>query len=394
MSSLARTLAETARNRATQLPIVTVTGPRQSGKTTFCRSIWADKPYVLLETPHVLAQALGDPQAFLAGLKRGAILDEIQNAPVLLSYLQGITDADPTPGAWILTGSQHFAIVEGISQSLAGRPAMLELQPFSLEELRESFPGKELAEHVLNGGYPRIWTGGVDRSSWLADYVMNYIERDLRRIVEIGDLVTFQTFLKLCAGRTGQVLNVASLGEDAGVTHTTARRWLSALEASYVVHRLPPLHRNVSKRLVKAPKLHFLDTGLACHLLGIRDANDLAFHPLRGALFESWVVSEVRKARIHRGLQPDLAYYREGKGSEVDLVVERGLDPIVVEIKSSVTPPLDAAKALRPVVETLEKATIASRSITKRVVYAGAELFTIQGTVFVPWNAIDRVPWD
>ncbi|MBI5361813.1 MAG: ATP-binding protein [Planctomycetes bacterium] len=393
MPSLSRTLVATARDRASKLPIVTVTGPRQSGKTTFCKAVWANKPYVLLETPDVLARALADPRDFLDRLKGGAILDEIQNAPVLLSYLQGITDADPTPGAWILTGSQHFAIVEGISQSLAGRPAMLELQPFSVEELREAFPGRELAEHALNGGYPRIWTGGVDRSSWLADYVMNYIERDLRRIVEIGDLATFLTFLRLCAGRTGQVLNVASLGEDAGVTHTTARRWLSALEASYVVHRLPPVHRNVSKRLVKSPKLHFLDTGLACHLLGIRDANDFAFHPLRGALFESWVVSEIRKARIHRGLQPDLAYYREGTGREVDLVVERGLDPIVVEIKSSVTAPLDAAKALLPAVETLGRASVASRSITKRVVYAGNERFSVQGTEFVPWNGLDRVAW-
>lgn len=394
MPGLPRTLAVTARDRASRLPIVTVTGPRQSGKTTFCKAVWGDKPYVLLETPHVLAQALGDPEAFLVGLKRGAILDEIQNAPVLLSYLQGITDADPTPGTWILTGSQHFAIIEGISQSLAGRPAMLELQPFSMEELRESFPGRELAEHVLNGGYPRIWTGGVDRSSWLADYVMNYVERDLRRIVEVGDLLTFQTFLKLSAGRTGQVLNVASLGEDAGVAHTTARRWLSALEASYVVHRLPPLHRNVTKRLVKSPKLHFLDTGLACHLLGIRNEDDFAFHPLRGALFESWVVSEIRKWRIHRGLQPDLAHYREGAGREVDLVVERGLDPIVVEIKSSVTPPLDAARALQPAVETLEKASIASRSVTKRVVYAGSERFTVQGTEFVPWSQVADVTWE
>jgi uncharacterized protein len=370
-----------------------VAGPRQSGKATFCRTEWGEKPYVLLETPDVLARVLADPRGFLDRLRGGAILDEIQNASVLVSYLQGITDTDPTPGAWILTGSQHFALVEGISQSLAGRSAMLELQPFSVEELRGAFPARGLAEHVLSGGYPRVWAGGVDRSSWLADYAMNYIERDLRRIVEIGDLITFQTFLKLCAGRTGQVLNVASLGEDAGVTHTTARRWLSALEASYIVHRLPPLHRNVTKRLVKSPKLHFLDTGLACHLLGIRNEDDFAFHPLRGALFESWVVSEIRKARIHRGLQPDLVYYREGTGREVDLVVERGLDTIVVEIKSSVTPPLDAAKGLQPVVETLEKASIASRSVTKRVVYADSERFTVHGTEFVPWSQVADLAW-
>ncbi len=388
-----RILTRLALERSRQLPIVTVTGPRQSGKTTLCKAAFPDKPYVSLETPDVREEATRDPRAFLARFPEGAILDEVQRAPEITSYLQEIVDARNRNGEWVLTGSQHFALVEKITQSLAGRTAMLQLLPLSFEELRAEHAGDDVNVQIVRGGYPRLYDQAIPPAAWFADYVMNYVERDVRQLLGIGDLATFHTFLRMCAGRVGQVLNLFALGADCGVSHATARRWMSVLEASYVVLRLQPLHRNVTKRLTKSPKLYFFDTGLASHLLGIRGRDDLVHHPLRGALFENWVVTEVMKWRWNRGLSTDLAFYRDARGAEIDLVVEKALDPIALEIKASQTPPLDLGPAFAAFEALLSSAPLAPRRVERRVAYAGDRRVRVDGIELLPWNEIDRADW-
>jgi predicted AAA+ superfamily ATPase len=262
----------------------------------------------------------------------------VQHVPELLSYLQGEVDARPEPGRFILTGSQHFGLSQAVSQSLAGRCGALVLLPPSLDELR-AFPNapSELLPVLWQGGYPRIYDRNIPADQWLADYLATYVERDVRQVIHVGDLQAFSMFLKLCAGRTAQEVNLSALGADAGVTHHTARAWLSVLETSYIVHRLPAWHVNVRKQVVKAPKLHFFDSGLACHLLGIREPEQLCLHPLRGAIFESWVVSEVYQGFVHRGEKPSLFHDRETRGLEIDLIIERATGWDAVEIKSGAT---------------------------------------------------------
>lgn len=390
---ISRIARNVALERAAQLPVLTVTGPRQSGKTTLCRAAFPAKPYVSLEAPDIREEARLDPRGFLARFPDGAILDEVQRAPDLLSYLQERVDARQRNGEWILTGSQNFALGARIAQSLAGRSATLQLLPLSLEEIRTTGVRSSLDEQILRGGYPRIYDQDIPPAVWFADYVGNYVERDVRQIQEIADLATFQTFVRVCAGRVGQVLNVSALGADCGITHTTARRWLSVLEASYVAFPLRPLHRNVTKRLTKSPKLHFYDTGLAAHLLGIRTREELAYHPLRGALFECWVVTEVLKWRWNGGLPGDLAYYRDARGTEVDLVVDKALDPIAAEIKLGQTLSFDVGPAFAALERTLHGGPVPARSVERRVVYGGERRSEVAGIGFVPWSDVDRLSW-
>jgi len=293
---LAPRLAEAARS----FPAVTLTGPRQSGKSTLCRHLFPKKDYVNLEAPDVRNFALEDPRGFLAQYPNGAILDEVQRTPDLPSYLQPMIDNDPEPGKWILTGSQNFALLESVNQSLAGRSAVLSLLPMSFDEISEFADApKTLDEVLFTGGYPRIYDKKLSPSQWLASYVATYIERDVRSVSNVGDLTTFQRFVELCAGRTGQMINYSNLAGDAGISQPTAKAWMSILEASYIVFLQPAYSTNLRKRLVKMPKLHFYDTGLACWLLGLRSADQLATHPLKGSIFESWVVSEIVKHRVH-----------------------------------------------------------------------------------------------
>lgn len=381
-------------DRASRSPILTVTGPRQSGKTTLCRAAFPDKPYASLETPSVLRAALEDPEAFLARFPDGAIFDEAQRAPALFSYLQGIVDEDPRPGRWVLTGSQHFGLLQSITQSLAGRTTLIQLLPLSVAELRTVREMNDPLEAIWLGGYPRAVERGDKAGEWFADYTMTYLERDARQVLEIGDLITFQTFLGLCAGRAGQLLNLASLGADCGISQPTAKSWLSVLEASYVAFRLPALHRTVRKRLTKSPKLYFYDTGLMCYLLGIRSTADLRDHPLRGPIFENWVVTEVLKWRWNRGMRSDLAFYRDQRGAEVDLVVDVPLRPIVAEIKASVTRPNLPERAFDALVDTLESAPVKPLHIDRRVVYAGSESVQVAGTRYVSWRDVGAVDWE
>ena len=338
-------MAATLTDRASQYPVVTVTGPRQAGKTTLCRHTFASKPYINLERPDLREQALSDPAGFLAQHPQGALLDEVQRVPQLLSWLQAEVDEHPGPGRWILTGSHNFELMQAITQTLAGRTALLQLWPLSLAELAAGgkVPGRDglrIDELLLAGGYPRIHADGLEPSVALADYFATYVERDLRQLIELRLLDAFRRFVRLAAGRIGQLLNLSSLAADAGVSAPTAQAWVTLLEASFVVHRLPPWHANLGKRLVKQAKLYFCDVGLAAWLLGVREAGQLASHPLRGALFENLIVNEFAKHALNLGLAPGLHFYRDSNGQEVDLLVEYGLPPGqlgLVEIKSGQT---------------------------------------------------------
>ena len=351
---LPRTLHPHLLEAAASLPIVTLTGPRQSGKTTLVRAAFPHLPYLTLEAPDTRERALLDPRGFLNGLREGAILDEVQRAPDLLSYLQGWVDDDPRPGRFVLTGSQNLLLLDRVSQSLAGRTRILNLHPFSLAELqgREPWdpevgpppddagtdtPRRSLNETLHAGLYPRIHDQRLDPGPWLSDYRATYVERDVRQILNVQDLDTFTRFLGLAAGRNGQILNASSLGNDAGIDHATARRWLSVLEASFLVVLLRPHHRNFGKRLIKSPKIYFLDPGLLCSLLGIRNADDLGVHASRGAVFESFVLSELVKAYAHRGRRPPLWFWRDSSGHEIDFLIDQGSHLTAIEAKSAET---------------------------------------------------------
>ncbi|MEM1179061.1 MAG: ATP-binding protein [Acidobacteriota bacterium] len=329
-------------------PVVTMTGPRQAGKTTLCRAVFSGLPYVNLERPDVRLLAQEDPLGFLGRYPDGAVIDEVQRVPELLSYIQVRVDEVRRPGQFVLTGSQNFSLSQGISQSLAGRTALLRLLPLSVEETGTAGLDLSVDEMLFRGFYPRLYEMQLNPTQMLGDYFETYVERDVRQLSELRDLVTFQRFVRLLAGRTGQLVNYSSLGGDVGVSHTTIREWLSLLEASYVIFRLPPYFANISKRLVKSPKIYFVDVGLAAYLLGIESAAQIFTHPLRGALFENLVVAEALKARTHRGQRGDnLFFYRDSSGLEVDLLLAVADRLIGVEMKSGATFSKSFLKGLR-----------------------------------------------
>lgn len=334
---LPRTAADTLRALARYYPVVAVTGPRQSGKTTLARAVFADLPYLNLEEPDVREAAAADPRGLLGHYPDGAVIDEAQRAPELFSYLQARVDEDRRLGRFILTGSQQFGLHSGISQSLAGRVGYLHLLPFSLEELAQAGGPPSLADMLLAGGYPPIHDRGIPPGIWFGDYVRTYVERDVRQLVNVRDLGQFQRFVRMCAMRVGQTLNLSALAADCGLTHNTAQAWITVLEASYLVFRLPSWHRNLGKRLVKAPKLYFYDTGLAAWLAGLTSAEALGLSAQRGPLFESWVVGEAMKYRFNRLNDATCHFFRDSGGNEIDLVAERAGRVAAIEIKSGET---------------------------------------------------------
>ncbi|MFZ3207707.1 MAG: ATP-binding protein [Geobacteraceae bacterium] len=342
-----RTIAPVLKSLAAQYPVVTVTGPRQSGKTTLCRKVFPKKEYVNLESPDTRQFALSDPRGFLARFPDGAILDEIQRAPQLLSYIQPIIDERRIASQYILTGSQQFEVLDTVNQSLAGRTALLKLLPLSMAELKSNRLLPAIDRLLLTGFYPRIYDQGLDPTQALGDYFETYVERDIRQLVAIKDLSLFERFVKLCAGRVGQILNLQSLGNDVGISHPTARAWLTLLEASYVVFVLQPWHGNFSKRQIKSPKLYFYDVGLASYLLGLENELHVSRDPLRGNLFENMVVMEALKYRFNKGRRNNLHFYRDSKGNEVDLLVEFGPDVFPLEIKAGATITPDYFKGLK-----------------------------------------------
>jgi predicted AAA+ superfamily ATPase len=386
-----RDLAPLLRKAARRFPAVTLTGPRQSGKSTLCRATFPRLPYVNLEAPDTRAFARDDPRAFLAAYPKGAIIDEVQRVPELPSYLQPLIDADPAAGRWILTGSQNLAMHQSVSQSLAGRTAMLELLPLGRGEvLRFARHPDTLEETLLTGGYPRILDRRLTPAEWIGPYVATYLERDVRAISTIGDLATFQRFVELCAGRTAQPLNYASLAGDSGISQPTAKAWISVLEASFIAFRLPAFHSNHGKRLVKMPKLHFHDTGLACWLLGIRTAEQLRAHPLRGPLFETWAVTEILKQRTNRGERGGLFHYRDRDAAECDLVLEQAGRLTLVEIKAARTASSALFGGAARVLGQLERHDRPAKAV---VVYGGDEPQNRADARLVPWKLLHEERW-
>ena len=320
-----RIAEHTIRTLLRGFPVVTLTGPRQSGKTTLSKVLFSDRPYASLEDPDLRQAAQEDPRSFLGRFPDGAVLDEVQRCPDLLSYLQPIVDADGRMGLYILTGSQQFGLMSGITQSLAGRTAFVELLPFSIPELAHAGKLPTATDTMLlTGCYPPLYDRELPPSYWFGAYVTAYVERDVRQLLKIQELETFQRFVRLCAGRTGQLLNLSSLATECGITHNTAKSWISVLEASYLVFLLRPHHASFNKRLVKMPKLYFYDAGLVSWLLGIRTQEQMETHPLRGNIFETFIISELIKSRLNRGERPAFSFWRDSNGNEVDLIVEQG----------------------------------------------------------------------
>ena len=393
-----RTLESTLRRTARQYPVITLTGPRQSGKTTLVRKAFARHDYVSLEDPDQRGFAAEDPRGFLSQFSGPVILDEVQRAPDLFSYVQTSVDQDDSPGRFILSGSQNFLLLKSVSQSLAGRCAILHLLPFSLNELegrqpikissigrglprRRSAGGADVMETLFQGFYPRIHDKGLDPQRWLRDYYQTYVERDVREIVNVDDIETFGRFVRLCAGRNGQLLNLSSLANDCGITHTTAKRWLSVLEASFLVFLLRPHHRNFSKRLIKTPKLYFLDSGLLCYLLRIRAPEDLRLHSSRGSIFEGFVVAELLKNYLNAGQEPDLYFWRDSAGHEIDVLIERGEELMPVEIKSGQTVASDFFTGIR-----FWRNLVDDEHAPAALVYAGDRSFRRQGVTVYRWS--------
>ena len=363
-----------------QYPFVTVTGPRQSGKTTLCRAAFPHLKYVNLEAPDEREFAQSDPRGFLSRLDEGAILDEIQRVPDLLSYLQVIADEKRRNGLFILTGSEHFKLSEAITQSLAGRTGLLRLLPFSLVERQRTGAGRSTEEILHSGFYPRIYDQGLEPYQAYADYFETYVERDVRRLSEIRNLSSFQRFVRLCAGRIGQLTDLVALGSDAGVSHATARNWLEVLEASFIVFRLPPFHANIRKRLVKSPKFYFYDVGLASYLMGVERSEQLVTHPLRGALFENMVVVEALKYRFNLGRRANLSFFRDSRGLECDLLFETAAGRVAVEIKSGATAASDFFDALNTIAKWVPDISM------KLVVYGGRERQSRDAGEVVPFH--------
>jgi predicted AAA+ superfamily ATPase len=318
-------------------PVIFLTGPRQSGKTTLLNSIFNDLPYFSLEEPDVRQFALNDPRGFLSNMPRGAILDEVQRVPHLFSYLQTIVDKQPGVH-FVLSGSQNFLLSDQISQSLAGRTSVQKLLPLSFAEMKAAnIGGASLDELLYNGAYPRLFDKKIDAIDFFPSYIETYIQRDVRQLKNIADLDRFVQFMSLCAGRNGQLLNLQSLANDAGVSPNTAKAWLSVLQASYIVFLLSPYHVNFNKRITKTPKLYFYDTGLAASLLGLRRQEDLANHHAKGALFENFAVVELLKQHWNQGFPMNAWFWQDHTGREIDLLVQDGTTFLAYEVKSGQT---------------------------------------------------------
>jgi predicted AAA+ superfamily ATPase len=379
-----RSAFPTAQRLAQGFPVLAITGPRQSGKTTMARALFSNKPYVSLEDPDVREFADSDPRGFLARYPEGAVFDEAQRCPGLFSYLQGIVDERKRMGEFILTGSQQFGLMSNIAQSLAGRVGLVQLLPFSLAELKKGgvFPDS-LETAMFQGGFPPLYDRPVSPGDWLPNYVATYLERDVRQLLAVRNLSLFQRFIKMCAARSGQLLNLSALAADCGISHVTAREWLTVLEAGYIVYLLRPYHCNFGKRLVKNPKLYFLDTGLMAYLTGIRDAESLATHAMRGAFFETLVITEWLKREFNAGRSAELYFWRDSIGNEVDLLIPQGARFIPVEIKSGATFSGDWAKVLHKLA-----VVFGDEALPPRIVFGGDGVYQREGCHVLGWQAL------
>lgn len=379
-----RLATSTLTRLANGFPVVALTGPRQSGKTTLAKHVFSNKTYVSLENPEELEFAQKDPKRFLARFKEGAILDEVQRCPSLLSWIQGLVDERSRMGDFVLTGSSQFELVAGITQSLAGRVGRVELLPLSIQELAQAHQlPSQLNTCLLQGGYPSIYDRQVSPQDWFSNYIATYIERDVRQLIAVRDLTQFQRFVKMCAARSGQILNLAALGADCGLSASTAREWLSVLEASYLVTRIQPYYQNFGKRLVKTPKLYFLDVGLMAWLIGIRDTVTLDTHVSRGALFETFVVSELIKRQYNQGQNADLYFWRDSAGNEIDLLLDTPQGLQAIEIKSGSTFASDWIKGFK-----VWKRNTQVNTLIPRIIYGGTDSYDREGHQVMGWPDI------
>ncbi|MFH1617422.1 MAG: ATP-binding protein [Candidatus Margulisiibacteriota bacterium] len=383
-----RTLAKKLRAASKNYPIVAVVGPRQSGKTTLVKMVFPDYNYISLEKPSDLEYALTDAEGFLSQFPKGVIIDEIQRAPQLFSYLQTIVDQKQKEGLYILTGSQNFGLLEKIGQSLAGRISIQKLLPFTLEELKQAkkLPGR-LADLLYTGGYPRIYDKHLNPTDWLSNYVAAYLERDVRSLKQVGDLSTFQRFIKMCAFRSGKILNLSSLANDCGITHNTAKAWISVLQASFIVFLLNPYYKNFNKRLIKSPKLYFYDVGLLCYLMGIAGSKDLHLHPEIGSIFETFAISEVQKSLTHHGTHKDLYFWRDKSGREIDGIIESAQKNISIEIKAGQTISSQYFDNL-----TFWSKLSHSKPSDSYLIYAGKENQKRSNCQVLRWSDMDSIP--
>lgn len=376
------------REKASQYPVVTIIGPRQSGKSTLCRAAFPQYSYVTLEDGDNRHLALQDPRGFFKKYKAPLVIDEIQRAPDLLSYLQTLVDEPGEQPSFILTGSHQLLLMEKVSQTLAGRTYIAKLLPFSHQELlqRESSCFSDVDDYLFSGGYPRIYDKNITPNEWMSQYYQTYVERDVRQILNVADLDLFDRFVRLCAGRSGQIWDASSLSKDCGISVPTVTSWLSVLKASFICFTLQPHFRNFNKRLIKNPKLYFYDTGLVCYLLQIKTKEMLQNHPLRGNIFENWVVSEKLKQAYHHGVEPAYYYWRDHKGHEVDLIEDRSTYLYPTEIKSGATFHGDFLKDVN-YLNRLQKETL-PEGIFGECIYGGDESFEFKGSKIVSWKAL------
>jgi len=381
-----RQMKEELLSMSKDYPVVTLTGPRQSGKTTLVKSVFPNKPYVNLEQLHVRDLALTDPVAFLEQYPNGAILDEIQRAPHLLSYIQTRVDESSRKGEFILTGSHQMELHQAITQSLAGRTAILRLLPMSLKELSIAGIEKSIDEILYEGCYPRIHLDQLNPTKAYANYVRTYIERDIRQLIEVHNLAQFEKFLILCAARVGQIFNKDNLSNEVGVSAPTIGHWLSILEACFILFRLPPYFENFGKRVIKSPKLYFCDVGLVCYLLGIENVNQVWRDPIRGNLVENLVVLELMKARFNQGLDPRLYFYQVSGRSEVDVIYQRGRELVPIEIRSSKTYNSSFLKGIK----SFQKIA-GDRCVDPYVVYVGPEEQMIGGIQLINYKKAGEI---
>ncbi|MBU0676629.1 MAG: ATP-binding protein [Verrucomicrobia bacterium] len=380
-----RTLEKRLALDAGKYPVVAVTGPRQSGKTTLVTKVFPRRAYVSLEDPDTRGLAVEDPRGFIEGLEAGSIIDEIQRVPELLSYMQTLVDQRRGPGQFILTGSNQLLLMKHVSQSLAGRISILKLLPFTLSELGKHAPS-QATDYIYTGAYPRIYDEKHNPSDWYLHYIETYLEKDLKESVDVLDLDNFRRFLAIAASMCGQLVNLSEIGNMLGISHNTVKAWLAALEQSFLIFRLQPYHRNFRKRLVKTPKLYFYDTGLACALLRLREPGSLRNHHFYGALFENMVMAELQKESLHRVGQSDLFFWRDHRGTEIDCIRDVGGVPYPIEIKASKTIRADFFSNLH---RFCEMANLDPSSAA--LVYGGDRAQQFQGSHAFEWSNASRV---
>lgn len=383
-----RQIASELQGLAKEYPVVTVIGPRQSGKTTLVKNIFPQMPYANLEDPDTRALAEDDPKGFFQRFPHGAILDEIQRLPKLLSYIQTIVDETNQKGRFILTGSHQLELHQAITQSLAGRTALLTLLPMSLGELHQAGIDLSLDSSLLRGGYPRIHKDGLNPTKAYRNYFQTYVERDLRQLINVKDLMQFERFVRICAGRAGQILNLEEMGGEVGISSHTVKQWISMLEASFIVFRLQPYFENFGKRIIKSPKLYFTDVGLVTYLLGIENEEQLSRDPLRGHLVENLIVLELLKWRLNHGLDPNLYYFRDVQKNEIDVIFKDGNTLIPIEIKSAYSYNSEFLKKLFSFQQMVE-----NRAPKGYLIYAGDQEQKIQSIQLINYkNCTSCIP--